>query len=110
MTCMKSAVFLRNEMQKIPCRPVTAEAPFPGFINCVPETTVACETECGLSRPRAEGSGEVDGLGDLLNAVQSLLTWLLKGAFEEVGVFPSAMLMRARDKGFRMQFVTRRCL
>jgi hypothetical protein len=88
-------------MREIPCRLVTAEAPFPGFTNCTPETMIACGTECnsspGFSWPRAEGSGEVDGvngLGDPPNAVRSLLTRLLKNPLKErleVGVFPSVM-------------------
>jgi hypothetical protein len=75
-------------MREIPCRLVTAEASFPGFTNCTPETTIACGTECislpGFSCPRAEGSGEVDvnGLGDPPNAVKSLLKRLLKNPFE----------------------------
>ena len=90
-------------MREIPCWLVTAEAPFPGFTNCTPETTIACGTECislpGFSWPRAEGWGEVvNGLGD---AVWSLSKRLLKNPFKErleVGVFPSVMSMSAGDK------------
>lgn len=92
-------------MREIPCRLVTPEASLPGFTDCAPEATIARETECisspGFSCPRAERSGEVDRLGDLRNEVKSLLMPPLKSPFEErlgVGVFLSAMSMRARDK------------